>query len=454
MSIKLVVSLAGNNEPMSEHAFDKDLVTVGRTLGNDVVLPDVEKKVSSRHARLERKGTACEIFDLGSTNGTYLNGRRIEANRAVGLQNGDRVMIGGFQILFQSTEDRQESTTRHVDPAKAAERLSESLALEYAKHVGSPADVRREAMREAIREGLRFAGPENGRAVLTLVRSRFQSGVAPEEGAAQNQEIKRQEDLYRSGYQAISGLSSQILGEGNFQNAEQVAKFARQLGQILEVTMEWVANMLKGRREFENQFQADLTMVFSKEGNPLKSATGKAEMARHLLDWRSSRDPAQQKALLDGAFKDIAMHQLGLVAGAQACLKKLLEKLDPKVMEAEAVGKGGVFKSTEKKAWELFVTRHKEMFEENSKLFNELIYPNLREGYLKSHAGEAASGAPTPGSRTVAAVPPKSSVASPKSHASSASAASKQSVSGVKSSPGGGSAAKPPPAPPTKGEGA
>jgi hypothetical protein len=121
-------------------------------------------------------------------------------------------------------------------------------------------------------------------------------------------------------------------------------------------------------------------------------------MARHLLDWRTAKDPGQSKNLLENAFKDIAMHQLGLVAGAQACLKKLLERLDPKIMEQEVVGKKGLFKSIEKAVWEVYSTRHKEMFEENSKLFNELIYPNLREGYLKSHAAEA-DGGPTPSSK-------------------------------------------------------
>lgn len=461
MSIKLIVSLAGSTEPMSEHTFEKDLITVGRTLGNDIVLPDVEKKVSSKHARLERKGAGCELVDLGSTNGTYVNGRRIEPNRPLPLQGGDKVMIGGFQILFQATEDKQESTQRHIDPTKAAEKLADTLALEYAKHLNSPPDQRKAAIREAIRNGLQYAGPENGRTVLTLVRARFQAGAGREGGGEQNQEIKRQEDLYRSGYQAISTLSEHFLGDGNFQSADQVERFSRQIEQVFDLTMDWVANMLKGRREFENQFQADLTMVFSKEGNPLKSAGGASDMARHLLDWRSAREPEKQKLLLENAFKDIAMHQLGLVAGAQACLKKLLEKLDPKVMEAEAVGKGGGFlKSAEKKAWELYTQRHKEMFEENSKLFNELIYPNLRDGYLKSHAGEAAAspGPGGPSSRTSPGLPPAGAgtIKQPPPGASTVKPApGSVTAKPAPAPPGSSSATKapPPPPPPPKGDG-
>jgi predicted component of type VI protein secretion system len=397
MSIKIVVSMSGSNEPMSEHSFDKEAITIGRTLGNEIVLPDVERKVSSKHAKIENKGGTLHILDLGSTNGSFLNGKKIDANHPVLLKNGDRIGIGSFQLLIHATPDHVESTTRHVDPTKAAEKIAEALSQVYAKHVSSDPEVRRAALREAIRDRLRIAGPDNGRTVLTLVRNRFQSGGAAKSDPAQDLELRRQEELYRSGYQVMSHLSSHFLGDSNFESAEQVERFGRLIEQALEVTLEWVANCLKGRREFENQFSADLTMVFSKEGNPLKSASGAQDMARYILDWRSARELAQSKAPLENAFKDLTMHQLGLLAGVQDCMKALLVKLDPKQIEATATAQsGGLFKNKFQKTWELYAQSHKEMFEENSKLFNELIYPNLRKGYLESHK-EGEKNPPTAG---------------------------------------------------------
>lgn len=396
MSIKIVVSMAGSNDPMSEHSFDKEAITIGRTLGNEIVLPDVERKVSSKHARIENRTGVLNVIDLGSTNGTLLNGKKIDANQPVLLRNGDKIGIGSFQLLIHSTADHVESTTRHVDPTKAAEKIAEQLCQEYAKHASADPEVRRAALREAIRDGLRIAGPDNGRTVLTLVRNRFQSGAKSGDAVA-DLEVRKQEELYRSGYQTLSTLSTHFLGDANFQSGEQVEKFGRLIEQSLEVTLDWLSNCLKGRREFENQFSADLTMVFSKEGNPLKGASGAQEMARHILDWRSARDLAQSKAPLENAFKDLTMHQLGLLAGVQDCMKALLVKLDPKQIEQTATAQsGGLFKNKFQKTWELYAQSHKEMFEENSKLFNELIYPNLRKGYLKSHE-EGEKAPPGPG---------------------------------------------------------
>src|SRR5687768_10805599 len=94
-SFKLIVTMKGKDgSALSEHTFDKEQVTLGRVMGNDVVLPDVEKRVSSRHARIERSGGAWQVVDLGSTNGTWLNDRKLEANHGMPLKDGDRFTMG------------------------------------------------------------------------------------------------------------------------------------------------------------------------------------------------------------------------------------------------------------------------------------------------------------------------------------------------------------------------
>jgi type VI secretion system protein ImpI len=190
-------------------------------------------------------------------------------------------------------------------------------------------------------------------------------------------------------------MATHFLGDVKFESPDQVRKFCKLVEQAVDVTLEWVSSCLKGRREFENQFNADLTLVFAKGGNPIKSAASPKEIGRWLLDFRAKRELDQTKQQLDNAFKDLTMHQLGLLAGVQECLKALLGKLEPKVIEQEALAQAKGFSgmmaklNVAKKAWETYTEKHKEMFEENSKLFNELIYPNIRKGYLASHAGES-----------------------------------------------------------------
>lgn len=62
---------------------------VGRAPGNDLVLSQAE--VSRDHARLRRAGNALEVRDLGSRNGTWVNGVRVSTHRA---RSGDEIAFG------------------------------------------------------------------------------------------------------------------------------------------------------------------------------------------------------------------------------------------------------------------------------------------------------------------------------------------------------------------------
>jgi pSer/pThr/pTyr-binding forkhead associated (FHA) protein len=78
---------------------DADLTTVGRHPEADIFLDDVT--VSRRHAEFLRAGTAFEVKDLGSLNGTYLDGNRIQGT--VGLHDGAEVQVGKFRLTFYAS---------------------------------------------------------------------------------------------------------------------------------------------------------------------------------------------------------------------------------------------------------------------------------------------------------------------------------------------------------------
>src|SRR5262252_3735791 len=75
--------------------FDKDEITIGRVSGNDIVL--AKGNVSKRHSRFTVKSPGqVEVADLKSTNGTYVNGRKIGSPML--LSASDRVYVGDFLI--------------------------------------------------------------------------------------------------------------------------------------------------------------------------------------------------------------------------------------------------------------------------------------------------------------------------------------------------------------------
>ena len=90
-------------------------VTVGKGPGNDIVLEDA--RVSRLHASLEKFAEGWCVNDLGSSNGTFVNGDRIWGARR--LRHGDDIQVGQTRLLFRSTDDALASRTETEDAPPA-----------------------------------------------------------------------------------------------------------------------------------------------------------------------------------------------------------------------------------------------------------------------------------------------------------------------------------------------
>ena len=95
---KLILTLDGT--VIREYEIDKDSISIGRKHGNDIQLNDLT--VSGRHALITLMGEHTYVDDLGSTNGTLLNGARIAKSQ---LQHGDTVQTGNYQFTYFSEDD-------------------------------------------------------------------------------------------------------------------------------------------------------------------------------------------------------------------------------------------------------------------------------------------------------------------------------------------------------------
>ena len=74
-------------------------LAIGRDPENELVLDD--RRVSRRHAEIRLRLGRYTLYDLQSTNGTYVNGRRVAE---IVLSDGDRVQIGGSELVIQQPE--------------------------------------------------------------------------------------------------------------------------------------------------------------------------------------------------------------------------------------------------------------------------------------------------------------------------------------------------------------
>jgi len=94
---------------------DREAVSIGRAQGNDVTVAD--PNCSSRHAYVERSGGGFVIRDVGSKNGTFVNGRRIDCPAA--LSQGDEIFLGSTTMTFD--RPRMPRVTMVDSPASATD---------------------------------------------------------------------------------------------------------------------------------------------------------------------------------------------------------------------------------------------------------------------------------------------------------------------------------------------
>ncbi len=79
----------------SRFLLDHETTTVGRHPDSDIFLDDVT--VSRRHAELLQDELGITLQDLGSLNGTYVNGDRVDERQ---LGTGDELQVGRFKLLY------------------------------------------------------------------------------------------------------------------------------------------------------------------------------------------------------------------------------------------------------------------------------------------------------------------------------------------------------------------
>ena len=112
------LELADETIPLDEDC------SIGRTQSNTLPLRD--DKVSRAHAKIYRQQDDFFVVDLGSANGTFVNGRRVV--QPVQLHSGDVVAVGPFELTFRRSEHSMSIPPPEVD---------ESLNVQTLVHVRS-----------------------------------------------------------------------------------------------------------------------------------------------------------------------------------------------------------------------------------------------------------------------------------------------------------------------------
>jgi predicted component of type VI protein secretion system len=130
--------LIGMSESIKGRKFDVDheTVTIGRRPSNVIILD--ESSVSGAHCSITKDGAKFTLRDLGSTNGTGVNGRAIKECR---LNPKDILQIGNLELMFDGT-DIEPDTTPGASATTRIEVFSEPARVPTTFQTASPFGAR------------------------------------------------------------------------------------------------------------------------------------------------------------------------------------------------------------------------------------------------------------------------------------------------------------------------
>jgi len=188
-----------------EQAVDADEVVIGRSRKCDVSISD--RFLSRRHARLYRDGDGWRIEDLGSRNGTFVNGRRVERPQLI--KPGDVLTMSASRVEVVSSGADDEAVSTDATMRPASEVLERTTTPPLSTEGAGSLAIRRYADRLAIINEVHhaLAGPITLDELLDLILDRVFEHLRPEHGAIF---LKKE----RGGYERAAGRSvPQAAGE-------------------------------------------------------------------------------------------------------------------------------------------------------------------------------------------------------------------------------------------------
>ncbi len=118
--------LVNKEDPSQRFPLYTRPLRIGRRAGNDIVIPDAY--VSGQHATIEIVGDEVRITDLGSTNGTFLDDRRIVPNQPTPIAPNATITLGKSQFVIEWATAHEETIETDAEAGSAPEATQASEA--------------------------------------------------------------------------------------------------------------------------------------------------------------------------------------------------------------------------------------------------------------------------------------------------------------------------------------
>ncbi|MFQ5587559.1 MAG: type VI secretion system-associated FHA domain protein [Nitrospiria bacterium] len=406
MPFKLIVHPLDKEEAF-EKSFRQASVLIGRDVECDLVLRDLKNRVSREHAMIQEKEAVYCLTDLRSKNKTKLNGRILMPKKAYPLEESDEIRIGDFKLTISAIQISVKTRTVEAyspptrNPGEGAKRIRSivsGLCQVFDEYGFESTEKRQVRLLSILRKAVSDLDAEEGKALLNRIESSFQDVGSQGRKITHTQRekvslVSEPEAVYRKAYDGLLKIAGAYLDETEpVKTNEGMDQFVMRIDKVLSVMFASLSNALKGRRQFEQEFDVEATRILSWRFNPVKECESGEKIGAYLFDWQ--KEPSIEKGIdnLEEGFNDLALHHLGLIAGLNECLRGLLDQLLPDTFEVDSQGPQAApmwlrpfirfepFRSWA--AWKKFRKKYSALREEEVKTFETILRPYIARGYL------------------------------------------------------------------------
>jgi type VI secretion system protein ImpI len=366
-----------------QYAFDKSPVRIGRNPMNDLALDS--PFISQWHGLVRFDDSTTEYSDLGSTNGTLANGKRLQQN--VPLQVAGNVELRVSSLRFfcwrgerpvnvASTRPSAKSlgpwSSMVLDSEKRAQVLGEGEASLAVKQLKPLYEQYRSAW-ASLNAGIRQAVAQMPAQAQASALVRLQRELPALTGEEDFRLLAEQHQVALTGSAPMASGAARIVEEFartlvpslRLSSLGDVEKVLTRAATALETSARAFVELRKG----QEQFGTEMAVRTVNEMTPLHRAKDAKEVLAHLLD--PGADVSERIQELTSAYADIMVHQVALLNGMMEGVRSLLRRFSPSEIDAEVkqtatplVRLLAPFRAR----WRAFVERHREYSEEERQL--------------------------------------------------------------------------------------
>jgi type VI secretion system FHA domain protein len=356
--------------------------SLGRATNNEWILPDPERYLSGKHARIDFRAGNYVLVDT-SSNGTYVNGAQVPLGKYhdYQLKDGDYVRLGEYELLvsIDKTNDfpPEESAIVAYDGQSPSSAIKKSTAndlgadldlselLEPSDLLAADSGVRpRDAYGQSLPRGgeppelqadSELESDAGGTPWHMLTRPLKIAGAKSEGGASLPPRAPNPTALFDGDSDA--GLASFCRGAGidpRTLPAEARGAALQLAGQLLRESVLGLMDLNQGRNEFRNRFRISPPVNDGPE-SPLNFSRGVDEALVRLLTTLSTR--AGSVEAIRQNFRELKAQNTASLTATRAAFEEFLGRVDPKELEErfDRATKRGVFGSQSKaKYWDLY----------------------------------------------------------------------------------------------------